>query len=540
MTGCIALLCWLALASPSPRLTLLPALARTLEMPQPPPVGVGEKAVGPFSVVAALDVDAAAVLNRLFGSCFPLERGALGLQADLCVPVVGGAPKLLLLAAERAPLSALVLSDVWVAALPSGFSDAHVSELLEWAVDALARLPSPPAGAAPRQLLLVTTNDAQPTLATKLQRRLHELWMTRRSRGLSVGEAGVVAARKDGDDDDLSVELALAARLQVTVEPSGPTLLARFAQTSRADYLLPSDGACIAADITMRQVPLLLDELTAILDRVPSHPPDHTPATAPLACRRANAGEWAALVGCEAARQSALESVESSVEALREALLDSTLNPLCSGEFASLADGVVTGSLASYRSRATRWSQTLAYAAKHEQLYRGLLAMLLGLLRLQLRLLREDALTTFRAELALLIATSVTYRRHAARLVKRSSAHYKKLARQAVPVSLVADARGAASASASSSAAVASAAAVLRSGKALLKAMCAEGREHEEAADALPPREQDVGPPLWYKQILTQVLVVGLNLLQSYLLQHLPARRSERADERAMPRAPLF
>ena len=70
--------------------------------------------------------------------------------------------------------------------------------------------------------------------------------------------------------------------------------------------------------------------------------------------------------------------------------------------------------------------------------------------------------------------------------------------------------------------------------------MQSEAQSHEDEAADLPPRAQDVGPPPWWKQILAQALGLVLNLAQAYLLQHLPAHRRDRADERAMPRAPLF
>ena len=70
--------------------------------------------------------------------------------------------------------------------------------------------------------------------------------------------------------------------------------------------------------------------------------------------------------------------------------------------------------------------------------------------------------------------------------------------------------------------------------------MAAEASSHVAEAAELPPREQDVAPPPWWKQILAQVLGMGLNLLQAYMLQHLPAKRRERRDEKMMPRAPLF
>ena len=55
----------------------------------------------------------------------------------------------------------------------------------------------------------------------------------------------------------------------------------------------------------------------------------------------------------------------------------------------------------------------------------------------------------------------------------------------------------------------------------------------------LPPLPEE-GQPAWWKQIATQLLGIGLNLGQAYLLQYLPARRRDLADERAVPRGPLF
>ena len=59
----------------SPRLTLLPAFSRSVDVPTPAPSAHDD----PFAVVAALDGDAAAALNTLFGSCFPIEAGGLPL-----------------------------------------------------------------------------------------------------------------------------------------------------------------------------------------------------------------------------------------------------------------------------------------------------------------------------------------------------------------------------------------------------------------------------------------------------------------------------
>ena len=67
-----------------------------------------------------------------------------------------------------------------------------------------------------------------------------------------------------------------------------------------------------------------------------------------------------------------------------------------------------------------------------------------------------------------------------------------------------------------------------------------EAAAHEAEAAALPPREQDVGPSPWWKQLLVHAIHIVLNLAQGYLLQYLPAKRKDLADERAMPRGPLF
>ena len=80
----------------------------------------------------------------------------------------------------------------------------------------------------------------------------------------------------------------------------------------------------------------------------------------------------------------------------------------------------------------------------------------------------------------------------------------------------------------------------MRACERLRKAMGEEVALHEDEAEDVPPREQDVAPPPWWKRLLAQAIGMVLNVAQAYLLQHLPAQRRDRADERAMPRAPLF
>lgn len=63
---------------------------------------------------------------------------------------------------------------------------------------------------------------------------------------------------------------------------------------------------------------------------------------------------------------------------------------------------------------------------------------------------------------------------------------------------------------------------------------------HQEEADELPPLDDSAPRASWWRQLLAQIIGIGLNLAQAYFLQYLPARRRDLADERAMPRGPMF
>ena len=233
-----------ALAAASPRLVALPTLSRRLEKSAPQPAHADT-----FSVVAALDSNAATTLNQLFGTCFPLHGGDDGeLHADLCTPMADGAPTLLLLASDSAPLSALAVSDVWVATLPPDATAVDVDTLLTHAANALAQLPSAASDAPPRQLLIVTSSDAL-TADSRVQQRWHELCLAR-----ATADGGV----------------EIAGRMQVqahSLATSGPELLARFTQPHRDDALLPAGGSgvCAAVGVAIHQVSTLIEELHSLL-----------------------------------------------------------------------------------------------------------------------------------------------------------------------------------------------------------------------------------------------------------------------------------
>ena len=525
-------------ASPSPRLALLPALkSRATE----PHELLRTDASSSYSVVAALNADASAALNRLFGACFPLEDGEIRhgerhfLHADFCAPAMNGAPSLLLLAAQQAPLAALALADVWVAALPSGGSKSAADALLEQVIDALTQLPPQQPGSWFRQLLVVTDggDEDEATTASSLQSRLGELWKAR-------GQRGAIP--------DVYVSVGSLR---------GPELLGRFAQPAKPNALLSSTGGlCMQNGVPMAEVPALLEELLSILDAPPlaqsaisssgssseEEEDAEVVAAAPLANNpeRAKPSEWSSLVRGESAKRLAREEAAAACMSLREVLREATVNPVDGAEFSERCEALLMKALATFDEKAARVggggsADSLALQAKRMELNRYILSQLLLLLKTEYKALSDDALESFRADLALLLAESKSYKRHARRLVSKCGRKFDKAARMATPKSLTLT-----SGSSVASASKAAAASLRRHSEALLTAMRKEAGDHEEEAEALPPREQDSGPAPWWKQILAQIIALGLNIGQAYLLQHLPARRRDRLDEQAMPRAPLF
>ena len=525
-------------ASPSPRLALLPALKSRATEPQ---ALLKNDASSSYSVVAALNADASAALNRLFGACFPLEDGEIRhgerhfLHADFCAPAMNGAPSLLLLAAQQAPLAALALADVWVAALPSGGSKSAADALLEQVIDALTQLPPQQPGSWFRQLLVVTDggDEDEATTASSLQSRLGELWKSR-------GHRGAIP--------DVYVSVGSLR---------GPELLGRFAQPAKPNALLSSTGGlCMQNGVPMAEVPALLEELLSILDAPPlaqsarissgssseEEEDAEVVAAAPLANNpeRAKPGEWSSLVRGESAKRLAREGAAAACMSLREVLREATVNPVDGAEFSERCEALLMKALATFDEKAARVggrgsADSLALQAKRMELNRYILSQLLLLTKTEYKALSDDALESFRADLALLLAESKSYKRHARRLVSKCGRKFDKAARMATPKSLTLT-----SDSAVASASKAAATSLRRHSEALLTAMRKEAGDHEEEAEALPPREQDSGPAPWWKQILAQVIALGLNIGQAYLLQHLPARRRDRLDEQAMPRAPLF
>ena len=476
-----------------------------------------------YAVVSALDTAALPLLNQLFGTCFPLdnEGSADAVMGELCLPLARGTPAFLFLgaAAGEAPTGALALADVWIAVLPS---DGDPQPLLERVADVLARLPPMPSDAPPRTLMVIGQDASQRLVAAELQSRLEELsGSAQKVHGVAVGSL-------------LSVQVA-------HYPEDGPTLLGRFAHRDRPGHVLPDGLRAARAGVGLRDAPFLLELLLPILDTTTAVLPgdgaaevperaDRARAGSPVLCAAASERDWCALIGCGRAKEAAIEAAGEHLDALRSTIEEMRLNPLAGGDFSARLDGIIAERpLELYDAQCRTWQGTAAHSSQRDHLREALAARAGELLEGQLGFLCEDALTTFRGELAVLLAASASYKRSAHRLISKVHAKAVREAKRSVPPSLRSGAH-----------APAATAMQMRACERLRKAMGEEVALHEDEAEDLPPREQDVAPPPWWKQLLAQAIGMVLNVAQAYLLQHLPAQRRDRADERAMPRAPLF
>jgi len=214
---------------------------------------------------------------------------------------------------------------------------------------------------------------------------------------------------------------------------------------------------------------------------------------------------------------------EAAAVAVSEAQDDAILNPL--DDFAPRVEAAVREAEAAYGDGASAWTGSAVSDEKRRLLRASLDDLAIELTRRQLDAVSRDAFAGFQSELAVLIATSERYDRAARRLRARTGRRFGRAASAAVPRCVAAERTAALRREASD---------------ALGTLMSAEVQAHEAEAAELPPRETDDKPAVWWKQLLAQLLGIGLNLGQAYLLQYLPAVRKDRADEKAMPRAPLF
>ena len=513
----VVICCMPAVAEPLARLGLQPSLSRMMERSAQARPSDG----GSYAIVAALDAQAEALFDQVFGACFvataaTADNGAAEsakvplLRADLCT-LARGAPALLLLAGQRGPeppVAALAVADVWVCALSD--EETAVDDALERAIAAWARLPAPGISSAhtPQRTLLILVPASRAGLSEHaLGQRLKD-----------------VCARRG-----MAVPASEHLRLAVAPAPAsdgsgGSELLSRFARPSDANFLL-NGARRVPAAVSLRRVPQLVDELLGVLDVTSgldqavaadgTHAdPDDIPTAVGVAAaaERARSGrgasahphdaaqalladpaEWAALVGCEEARARAREPTLAECAALRDAIEDAALNPL--SDVGGRGGQLVDLGVAAYDAAAAAWEGCAARAIKRDELQRELLIEVAKIASLQLTLLQEDSMATFRSELIVLMATSASYNRAAARLTRRALRRYERAARDAIPPQLAA--RGAGRLTG-------------RARTELRGQMLAEIESHEAEAAELPPREQDVGPPPWWKQLAAQVISIVL------------------------------
>lgn len=237
---------------------------------------------------------------------------------------------------------------------------------------------------------------------------------------------------------------------------------------------------------------------------------------------------------CESARQQVQTAADLAWSQLKDAINVSTLNPLA--DFGARADAAYNSLLAAYDVDAAQWKGSEAYRVARGQLEVSMQSNMWELYTSQLRNLEVDCWMTFIADLTKLMVSSATYAKPARKLLERAAKRFDGLARAAVPTVL--EAKG----SDGSESSCDPATLVQERTEALRSAMAAEVESHKAEAEMLPPREMDVGPPPWWKQILAQALGMGLNIAQGVLLERLsavvPARRPPEAA--TTPPPPLW
>ena len=550
-----------------PSLVLRPPLARLDDPDRPAPAQ-------DFAILAMLDPPGGSTLNTLFGTSLPVAADSGTLHADLCAPLAAGSPALVCLAAQASPspdasapmLTALVLADVWLAALPSGSpaDEQALDALLLNALELLSHIASHADQDVPWQLLVLVPAESEVGTGAELSARAGLLWEQRYQ--YSRSGQGSVSASESGE---VQPPLYQLLELQVVRLPgdldgdagaaAGAQVLARFAQAERPDYLLRRQRR-VPSGVGLGELPILLRALLRTDRWAESGRSDarndaekphgagspavgrdarsrgtqgHRRALLPHKGRRAppaveprsmciwDTAEWPAMARCELARLRVWRRASSAAAALAEEQAEE-INPLPG--FAGRLQALHDDATRSYEKEAGAWKSSRAFAEQAAALQRALTACLLTELRRHVCVLRSDAFESFQGDLAVTMATAVAYERAASRLLRKRLKKHGRTVGAAVPPAL---ARYAPMLSRSSV-------------RALDRQLASEVGSHVTEAAELPPVPEADGPVPWWKQLLTQFIGIGLNLVQAYFLQYLPARRKDLADERAVPRGPIF
>ena len=454
--------------------------------------------------------------------------------------------------------------------------------------------------------------------ASRLAATLERLWAASQSRRRVPTFAEAVASVAVAYVPPASAGAAAYGR-------AGGELLARFAQPSHPAYLLPrlstsaaeavmvgdeasaageAASTAAAAAVPLRELPLLLEDACRLqpqLQRLgrrrhaeckPAARASTSTASASASAGAAAAAavaapllwrdHWAALARWERARRVATAQAASDAAELRRVMEeDCRLNPMAPEEFCARADALhrratalfeqhagadgeagASGSGGANGGSAAAAAAAAVYAAKREQLRRDVLAMLLRAARRQLAAVQADALATFQADLALVLAESKSYERAASKLCARSARRFERVAAATMPSCVLPETRGSGrrlglgagsgggggsgggNAASGAGGSVHAVALPQRAARMLRRQMETEAATHEAEAAELPPRPGDVpdpdAPVPWWKQAAKQLIGIAVNAGQYYFLQYLPAKRADLKAEREQPRGPLF
>lgn len=253
-----------------PQVSLLPRLSQAVEASSAPPQGANKERR--VAVCTALDGRAAALFDQLFGACFSsgadddtaTAAHAPALRADFCAALARGAPSLLLLSGKdggNPPIAALVAADVWFLEIPrvaesNTVALAMCDAALQRVLDALSVLP--PAALhtrPPRQLLALVpppppptdsaaaskTMDDETAIAAALQARLEALW-AKRQPAVTLPPPSSMPPVRVGAALGEHLMVSVARVPDATTGRGGAEVLARFAQPSKAGYLLGGEG----------------------------------------------------------------------------------------------------------------------------------------------------------------------------------------------------------------------------------------------------------------------------------------------------------
>jgi hypothetical protein len=541
-----------------------------------------------YTVASLLSGDSR-LLNSFFGTSFggaPATPPAV--HIDLCSPFGGApAPMLLLLASGTAaggdmdtggppptahlPAGATSMADVWMATLPLEGEGrcAFAERVCASAAEALAALGSSGQAQPPRRLVLLicegakgasgspgaaeaTASGASAVCGDRIAELMREAAGEGEGAGAGAGayargremseRAGGVAGAVVSSPPPLELSHLLVPRGGAGSDAVARQLASMLLQPNDASYLLRDRPAFGAAAIPVRlAAPVLrslLREPTPVRLSKPGLsrgrlgrarlvgqlelPRPGGPLPLPQTAR-----EWEGLGRCLEAGEEARAEAARRAAQLREEQAEAALNP--SRQFGAQLDELAGACLEAFDEATAAYEGTPAHSAARLQLRRDVAATCLTLARAQLAMLRTAAFDSFCGELVDKMHASRRYAPAARRLSRSTARAFTRAARSALPSWLDTRAGGKRAADR----AVATLEAQLEGE---VEARRGEGKQLEEQC----PMPSDDRPTPWYRQIYVQLVGIAFNAAQFYLLQYLPAKRRDLANEREVPRGPLF